>query len=459
MEPSAGAAVTAVRFGDAEWDSTARRLTVRGSPAKIPWRSAECLAILVEAGGEVVSKEELLERIWAGALMEDSNLAHAVAAIRRALDPAPGGGSYIDTVARMGYRLAVPVAAESAPSGSGEAPVPPPARTIPFRRAILVTLLAGLVLAVGAMLLARQERRMRADALVREGFLHLRRGNPEEGAKAVPLFGEALSIVPAYAPAHAGLAEAAARYGKGSFTPALDLARRAVESDPDCGECKAILGFVLMSRAWAWEEAGHYLQESISADPRDMQRRLWYGYWLSIQGRLAEAEAEARTAISLDPAHPHGRSLLASVHFLAGRYAEAIAESQAAITLNPSHTAGYQWMEHIGTWVGWTPQQEVDFSEEHRALLLRFGRRAVAEAYLNEVGEGPPKETKRYERALWRMWINDTEGALEELEAAVQSRPYYVMYVAVDPAFKQLYGNVRFQNVLRAVGLIHVHRS
>ncbi|MDZ7639326.1 MAG: winged helix-turn-helix domain-containing protein [Bryobacterales bacterium] len=472
MASATGTPETAVRFGEAEWEPSTRRLTVRGVPAKIPWRSAECLAILVEAAGEVVSKEELQERIWAGALMEDSNLAHAVATIRKSLDPAPGGGSYIDTVARMGYRLAVPVETESESLANVEAN--PPARRFPLRFTVLLALLLTLAVSASFFILARQQKRMRADTLVREGLLHLRRGNLAEGAKATPLFEEALSIVPDYAPALAGLAEAAARYGKGSFSATAELARKAVQSDPGCGECKAILGFVLMSRVWAWDEAGRYLRESIAMDSRVVQRRLWYGYWLSIQGRLDEAEAEAQTAISLEPARAHAHSLLASVRFFGGRYSESVAESQAALNLDPMHTAGYQWLErshmmlgndleairvraqHIGTWGGWTLPQQVDYSDQRRTIWLRSGRRGVAQAYLDEVSDPMPKETKRYERALWKMWIGDNQGALEELEAAVVSKPYNVVYVAVDPAFRPLHGDARFQQVLRGVGLAHV---
>ena len=54
-------------------------------------------------------KEDLQRQIWGGALVEDSNLPRCIMALRKALDPAPDGGSYIETVARLGYRLTVAV--------------------------------------------------------------------------------------------------------------------------------------------------------------------------------------------------------------------------------------------------------------------------------------------------------------------------------------------------------------
>ena len=59
----------------------------------------------------------------------------------------------------------------------------------------------------------------------------------------------------------------------------------------------------------------------------------------------------------------------------------------------------------------------------------------------------------RYNRALWQAWIGEYDQALAELEAGVKSRPYQMIYTAVDPAFKSLRANPRFQKVVRDIGL------
>jgi hypothetical protein len=51
------------------------------------------------------------------------------------------------------------------------------------------------------------------------------------------------------------------------------------------------------------------------------------------------------------------------------------------------------------------------------------------------------------------MWIGEHENALTELEAAVRSKPYHLVYVAVDPSFAPLRSNARFQEVVKQVGL------
>lgn len=89
-----------------------------GSAAKLPWRAAACLQELLEADGEVVPREELEQAVWGGARIEESNLAQCIARLRKVLDPAPGGGSHIETAARIGYRIAVRI--EKSPD-AGEA--------------------------------------------------------------------------------------------------------------------------------------------------------------------------------------------------------------------------------------------------------------------------------------------------------------------------------------------------
>ena len=72
---------------------------------------------------------------------------------------------------------------------------------------------------------------------------------------------------------------------------------------------------------------------------------------------------------------------------------------------------------------------------------------------MHEVREGSPLAVHRYNRAIWSMWIGEREQALEELEAAVATKPYHLIYVAVDPVFAPLRGEARFQEVVRRVGL------
>ena len=64
------------------------------------------LRLLVLKNGEVVSREEFLNSVWAGEFVEEGNLTQTVFLLRRALGKLDDGGEYIETVPRIGYRLA-----------------------------------------------------------------------------------------------------------------------------------------------------------------------------------------------------------------------------------------------------------------------------------------------------------------------------------------------------------------
>lgn len=63
------------------------------------------LACLAERAGEVVSIEELLDRVWAGVTVSPDSVYQAVASLRRELGDDPKQPAYIATVPRLGYRM------------------------------------------------------------------------------------------------------------------------------------------------------------------------------------------------------------------------------------------------------------------------------------------------------------------------------------------------------------------
>lgn len=73
-------------------------------------KTCELLGFFIENAGRLVSKNELLETIWSDAVVEESNLTHHVAALRRALgENTSGSARFVETVPRKGYRFVAPV--------------------------------------------------------------------------------------------------------------------------------------------------------------------------------------------------------------------------------------------------------------------------------------------------------------------------------------------------------------
>jgi DNA-binding winged helix-turn-helix (wHTH) protein len=82
------------------------------------------LEALVERGGDVVLKQELLSRVWPDTVVEEANLSVTVAALRKALGPQADGASYIQTVPSRGYRFAAPLLSNAVASRLGLAVLP-----------------------------------------------------------------------------------------------------------------------------------------------------------------------------------------------------------------------------------------------------------------------------------------------------------------------------------------------
>jgi TolB-like protein/tetratricopeptide (TPR) repeat protein len=80
-----------------------------GHVMKLEPKAMELLICLAERGGEVVSVDELLDRVWKDVVVSHDSVYAAVAALRRALGDDPKNPTYIATVVRRGYRLIAPV--------------------------------------------------------------------------------------------------------------------------------------------------------------------------------------------------------------------------------------------------------------------------------------------------------------------------------------------------------------
>src|SRR5882757_9305922 len=80
------------------------RLLAKGSePVAVGGRALDILIALVRRAGEVVSHRELVKRVWADVIVEDSSLRVHIAGLRRALGDGRGGARYITNVSGRGY--------------------------------------------------------------------------------------------------------------------------------------------------------------------------------------------------------------------------------------------------------------------------------------------------------------------------------------------------------------------
>ena len=94
-----------VRIGPYRLDLARRELTRGGVPVRLGSRALDILCVLAEAAGEVVSKDQLMARVWPGVVVEENNVQVHISALRKALEDGRSGEHYLMTVPGRGYRL------------------------------------------------------------------------------------------------------------------------------------------------------------------------------------------------------------------------------------------------------------------------------------------------------------------------------------------------------------------
>lgn len=88
--------------GECEIDLGRRELRVGGAAVPVGGRAFEIMEVLARSAGQLVTKDELMNRIWPGAIVMDSTLHVHAAAVRKALGPYR---SLLKTESGRGYRL------------------------------------------------------------------------------------------------------------------------------------------------------------------------------------------------------------------------------------------------------------------------------------------------------------------------------------------------------------------
>ncbi len=351
-----------------------RQLLAEGVPVAIGRKGLQMLSVLAEAQGALVTKDELVAKVWPQAIVEDNAVQVQIAALRKALG---ADGALLKTVRGLGYRLdgVVPKAkargqepaslAEPASIADVErAPPPhvaPPAaaaasrRSSPWPRPGVAAALAM----VGTV------------AFLRFGWSHTpapasERGPLPANPVAAALFTQARdewahrdaaslarSIVqlervtrldPGFAPAFADLADAYLLAGEAGSLPdavAFDGAEHAAAHarslDPGSAGANRATGFI---RYW-WRHdrpgAADAFRTALRLDPAAAQTHFWYANALADNGEFAAARRHFDLARLADPGSDQIGADYAWALWSEGRDADARAVLDGIVAQQPGN--------------------------------------------------------------------------------------------------------------------------
>jgi DNA-binding winged helix-turn-helix (wHTH) protein/TolB-like protein len=96
-------------FGGFRLDPGQHLLLRDGKPVSLTPKAFELLLVLLQSNGRLLTKEDLMKRLWPDSFVEEANLTVNISVLRKALGRTHDGRDLIETVPKLGYRFLAPV--------------------------------------------------------------------------------------------------------------------------------------------------------------------------------------------------------------------------------------------------------------------------------------------------------------------------------------------------------------
>lgn len=376
-------------FGVFQVNLAARELRKHGVRIRLPGQPFLILSILLKRPGEVVTREEIRQRLWSADTFVDfeHSLNSAIKKLRAALGDSPENSRYIETVPRLGYRFIAPV--EEISEAKPPVAETPPANTVvepaagaegPRTRrwvlvlgvaAVLVTAAAGYSAWLRARARSQQQNKVANDtnAVVKspesitpsnppappsprseeardlyfKGLYFWNKRNAPALQQAIGYFQQAIALDPNYAPAYAGLANSytlLTAYSTSSgalyISQARVAARRALEIDEKSPEAHTAMALILQNHDWDWQGSEREYRRAIDLNPNYATVHHWYAEHLMWLGRFDEALAESERARQLDPLSLIIAADNGAILYFSRQYDRAIEQFRKVLEKDPS---------------------------------------------------------------------------------------------------------------------------
>jgi serine/threonine protein kinase/Flp pilus assembly protein TadD len=292
--------------------------------------------------------------------------------------------------------------------------------------------------------------------------------------RAISFFNQAIETDPAYALAHAGLADCYVPLGywtflapQDAFPKAKAAAEKALQLDRTIAEAHAVLGGVNLCFEWRWQQSEADLKRAIELNPNYPRAHQMYAELLTVMGEFDKASSEAKCAIELDPLAPTGYFAAGLVMYCARQYAQALNQCQKALDIDPdffpAHLMAGLVFEREGRFDDAIESLEKASRASGGSVLVRAvlsgtfafaGREDDARAVLRELEQGSAeKYVSPIPVAVALAALGKYEAAFARLEDGVRLRCSRAVWGKVDPRFDVFRSDPRYADLLRRIGL------
>ena len=311
------------------------------------------------------------------------------------------------------------------------------------------------------------------EAYIRGRYLWNKRTYESLG-KSISSYRQALELDPASALAYAGLADAYVLlplYGdtppREVFPKAREAANRALGLDPDLSEAHTALAYTRFVYDRRWQEAEEGFWRALALNPNYATAHQWLSFLQAALGRFTEALDHGRRAWELDPLSRVINSDLGLVLYFSGRFEEALEQYRSTLDLEGDFAYAHFGMALAYAALGRFEEaveegrRAVVASDSNSAMqavlgyaLARAGCAGEARILLTEIDQGAESEEVAASRlALVHVGLEEDERALDLLEQACDQHSRFVVLLKVWPVFDRLRSQLRFQDLLKSLGL------
>jgi len=300
------------------------------------------------------------------------------------------------------------------------------------------------------------------------------RGDSEASLKkSLDFSQQVLLLEPGYARAYATMADCWCRLADDFMAPddayprAKAAATRALQLEPDLPEALTALGKILGWYEWDFAGAERTLRRAVDLSPNDGDAHYGLASVLPAVGKLGEAITVMRRALVVDPLDPAYSRWIARFLLYAGDYSGAIAQGEKIVELGEEYFLAYLDIGsahlaqgHPELALEWYRKGQMMASSvrSYDAYIVRalaeLDRRDEADEILVRLERESKEHYVRPEfMAMGYAWLGDLDRAFGFLERAFQTRSAGLIFLHVDPGYKPLRGDPRFDQLVKRIGL------
>lgn len=476
-------------------------------------KQVQLLLYLIAHSGSTVSRQTLLGEIWNGRVVVEDVVAVAISRLRKAFNDSARAPQYIKTIPGIGYQFIHPVSAATMTlaeqhyrgtldyAAATDESVPLAAKEklprVSWRKAIVffVAISIGILLVLANSYRASQhtaaalpepvsdtpEILFSKDLL--ETYQHTRELRnsfvPENTRQAINLLQDIIRNEPQFADAYVQLALAKSdllfqqpliKYNASEELKAL--IEKALRINPESSFAHETLGMILLFVDWDYEAARYHLEKSLALDPDNAEAHHSYGLYLLAQGDFEESYRQVQLARQLNPLN-YSVATVAWIYAMQGRYEESWKETEKLLTFHPDdlqyHRSALRLFEAVGDeQKAYIHLRKILTLAEYHTDVLENLDRIFAEKQLTGVYrwlayEHPEERDIGFylpplSYARFAIAAGEVDDAFTWLNQAYEQRQGYLVWLAVDPKYKPLHKDPRWDELLKKIGLQPVNQ-